>query len=364
MKRIRVNVGKVGVVTRKGDYNRVLNAGSYWLGMNEDVVEFEKSKLFTSIRDLEVMLQDESFEELTEVIDVADNEIVLKYSRGNFNAVLKPGRYFYFKGLIDFKFIRIDLNAVESTSLISNVVLRNPELNPYKYEFKIDSSEEGLLFIDGKFIKTLKQGLYFFWKNVTPVELLKIDMRQIQLEVSGQEILTKDKASVRLNFQTTYKVVDAQKALLDSKNYEKQLYTLVQLALREYVGSLTLDELLDAKEKVSDAILDYLKVRSMDLGVEVLNAGIRDIILPGDVKEIMNRVLIAQKNSEANAITRREETASTRMMLNTAKLMEDNKMLFKLKEMEYIEKISSRIGEVTVSNGGKVIDQLTQMFSK
>lgn len=78
----------------------------------------------------------------------------------------------------------------------------------------------------------------------------------------------------------------------------------------------------------------------------------------------MNKVLIATKQAQANTIVRREETASTRSLLNTAKLMEDNAMLFKLKEMEYIEKIADRVGEITVSGGGQVIDQLKQIFTK
>ena len=74
------------------------------------------------------------------------------------------------------------------------------------------------------------------------------------------------------------------------------------------------------------------------MGIKILGAGIRDIILPGDVKEIMNQVLIAEKKAQANVIMRREETASTRSLLNTAKLMDENTMLYRLKEMEFIEK--------------------------
>ena len=83
--------------------------------------------------------------------------------------------------------------------------------------------------------------------------------------------------------------------------------------------------------------------------VEVNDFGIRDIILPGDVKEIMNQVLIAEKKAQANIIMRREETASTRSLLNTAKLMEENAMLWKLKEMEYVEKIADKISNISVS---------------
>lgn len=78
----------------------------------------------------------------------------------------------------------------------------------------------------------------------------------------------------------------------------------------------------------------------------------------------MNQVLMAQKKAQANSITRREETAATRSLLNTAKLMEDNEMLFKLKEMEYVEKIADKVGEITVAGNGNVIAQLKEIFSK
>jgi regulator of protease activity HflC (stomatin/prohibitin superfamily) len=81
------------------------------------------------------------------------------------------------------------------------------------------------------------------------------------------------------------------------------------------------------------------------------------------MKDIMNQVLIAQKKAQANVIMRREETASTRSLLNTAKLMEENDMLYKLKEMEYVEKIAEKIGEITVSGNGNMVTQLKEIFS-
>ena len=133
--------------------------------------------------------------------------------------------------------------------------------------------------------------------------------------------------------------------------------------VREYIGQCTLDELLANKTSAGSYIMAYVEDKAADLGVKVHSCGIRDIILPGDVKEIMNQVLIAEKKAQANVIMRREETASTRSLLNTAKLMEDNEMLFRLKEMEYIEKISEKIGEITVNGGNQVMDQLRGLMS-
>ena len=126
----------------------------------------------------------------------------------------------------------------------------------------------------------------------------------------------------------------------------------------------SIDELLEKKEDIATAVFDEVSKSTAQLGVKVLNCGIRDVILTGDMKEIMNQVLIAQKQAQANVITRREETASTRSLLNTAKLMEDNEMLYKLKEMEYVEKIADRIGEITVSGNGNMVKQLKEIFAE
>jgi regulator of protease activity HflC (stomatin/prohibitin superfamily) len=85
--------------------------------------------------------------------------------------------------------------------------------------------------------------------------------------------------------------------------------------------------------------------------------------LPGEMREIMNQVLVAEKKAQANIIMRREETASTRSLLNTAKLMEENEMLFKLKEMEYVEKIAEKINNISVSGGGHLLEQMKAIFS-
>src|SRR5690606_26200238 len=110
--------------------------------------------------------------------------------------------------------------------------------------------------------------------------VLKVDLRQLQLEISGQESLSRDKAALRINFYTQYKVVDVIKAFIENKDFEKQLYILVQLALREFIGTLSLDELLEKKESISAYVMSTLKDKAFNLGVEIKDCGVRDIILP------------------------------------------------------------------------------------
>jgi hypothetical protein len=363
MKRVRINAGKVGIVIKRNAYNRVLTEGKFWLMPYEEAVVYDMAKPFIPPFELNILLKDEKLAALLIVVKVADNEIALKYEDGIFKGVLVPGKYAFWKGVIEYSFTTVDLGKIEIPESFDRNLLFKPEVASYMRAYTVESFEKGIMFVDGKFDKVLDAGIYLFWKNAIPVTVMKADLRQLQMEVSGQEILTRDKAALRVNFYAQYKITDVIKALVNCKEYDKQLYILMQLALREYIGTFSLDELLENKESVSASILKTISASAEKLGIEILACGIRDIILPGEVKEIMNQVLIAEKKAQANIITRREETASTRSLLNTARLMEDNAMLFKLKEMEYVEKIADKINTISLSGGNQIIDQLRDIFS-
>ena len=138
---------------------------------------------------------------------------------------------------------------------------------------------------------------------------------------------------------------------------------LAQLALREAVSQSTLDELLENRERLSARIFDTLKKREGEFFISVRDAGVKDLILPGEMRDIMNTVLAAEKKAQANVIARREETASTRSLLNTARLMEENKTLMRLKEMEHIEKVCENVSSLSLTGSGGLTDQLTSLLS-
>lgn len=363
MKQVKINEGYVGLVFKNGDYVKCVTAGKHWVKWGQEVKVYNMAYYFTAPIALEILLKDEQLAAMLEVIEVADNEIVVVQKNNIVTDVLKSGRYAVWKGLIQRRFTKIDLGKIEITESIEKAWFSRYDFNQYVRTFEVAAYEKAVMLVDDVYVQTLTAGTYRFWKNNTTIKMLKADMRQLQLEIAGQELLTKDKAAIRINFYTQYKVVDIEKALLDNKNYEKQLYVAMQLILRAYIGKYTLDELLEQKENIATAVFEDVKTIADKLGLQVLNAGIRDVILTGEMKEIMNQVLVAQKKAQANIITRREETASTRSLLNTAKLMEENEMLFKLKEMEYVEKIAEKVGEITVNGNGNMVKQLREMFT-
>jgi len=365
MKRVTINTNYVGLVFKRGKLKNVLTEGTYWLGFGEDIMLYDMGKeYFFTLAELEVLLTNTDFTNLVHVVDVADNELALVYRNGNFKNVLTAGKHAIWKGLSSYTFEKVNISNIEIEGNIDRNLLEKAPLVNYIRAFKVESFEQALLFINGKFDKILEAGNYMYWKNATTINVVKTDMRQLNLEVVGQEILTKDKAQLRINFSVQYKVADIIKALLENKDFEKQLYVTMQLALRESIGLMTFDELMESKEKIAAQVMDLTLAKASDLGIKLTNCGVKDIILPGDVKEIMNQVLIAEKRAQANIITRREETASTRSLLNTAKLMEENTMLYKLKEMEYVEKIAEKINNISLSGSGQIVDQLKQIFVK
>lgn len=365
MKRIIVPENNLAIVTNSlGVVTKYLTVGKHRLSWGERASIYDKSKDFYTNEDIDSLLLDTKFLNHVHVIEVAEGHIAMMYLNGVFTKVFNVGRHILWKNYKDYSFQIINTTTLEIQEDIALTILQKSIMAPYVRSYKIDPNEKGILYVDGKFEKVLDAGVYYWWANAIPVAVSKVDMRQSIMELSGQEILTKDKAQIRINFSVQYQVVDIEKVFLENKDYEKQLHNIMQLSLRGFIGQITLDELMENKAQVNEYVMTASQAQAQHLGVVILNCGLKDIILPGDMKDIMNQVLIAEKKAQANIIMRREETASTRSLLNTAKLMEENAMLMRLKEMEYVEKIADKINTISISGNGQIIDQLKQMFVK
>jgi regulator of protease activity HflC (stomatin/prohibitin superfamily) len=165
--------------------------------------------------------------------------------------------------------------------------------------------------------------------------------------------MTADKVTLRLNALVAYRVADPVKSALEVEDAAQALYRQAQLALRAVVGTRELDALLADKDAVGRELLGTLRAEAAAFGLEVKAAGIRDIILPGEMKEILNRVTQARKAAEADLVTRREETAAIRSQANTARIFESNPTLMRLRELEVLEKVAEKANlSVVVGDGG------------
>ena len=218
---------------------------------------------------------------------------------------------------------------------------------------QIEDSQVGLLSVDGAFVETLTPGLHVFWDVVEKAVVKVVDTREHALDVTGQEILTRDKVSLRVNLVAKYRVADPVKAVSTVKDFSDALYRALQHAFRQSLSAKSLDDILSRKGEVDDEAATRVRAEMAVIGLEVGDIAIKDVILPGDMRDILNKVVSAEKEAEANVIRRREETNATRSLLNTARVMAENPVMLRLKELEALEKIADKIQNLTVHNGTK-----------
>jgi regulator of protease activity HflC (stomatin/prohibitin superfamily) len=226
----------------------------------------------------------------------------------------------------------------------------------------IAQHEEGLLFVDGAFVEVLKPGRHTFWTTGRRVEVKRFDMRPTAVEIAAQEILTKDRIALRITLTAFRRIVDPVTVAQTVPDLDAWLYRLVQFAIREAVAGRTLDEILAARSRVDEEVRAFVAERVTGSGVEVADLGVKDVIMPGEVRDLVNEVVKAERLARANLIRRQEETAATRSLLNTAKLMEDNPLVLRLKELESLERVVEKVGRIDVSTGASGLDALTSQL--
>ncbi len=363
MKKTIINENQKGFLFKNGKYIKLLDAGKYYLFGGKEIEISDLEQPITCGRcPLETLLADKSIARQVAVVEVGDEELALHYVNGKFSSVLRHGKYAFWSVMDRHEFKRVDIsNPTVDESIPAYIFSKIPQIFYTKIE--VAEYQKARLFFNQKLERILDAGTYYFWKTPVKVEVGFVDVRLTQMDITGQEILTADKVSLRINFVCHYRITDYVRILTEIDDFAEQMHVAAQLALREYIGKYKLDEILENRAQMSEFVFAKLKEKEKDLFVEITDAGVKDIILPGEIREIMNTVLVAEKRAQANVITRREEVASTRSLLNTAKLMDENQTLYKLKELEYVERICENVGNISLNGNGNILSQLTEILN-
>jgi regulator of protease activity HflC (stomatin/prohibitin superfamily) len=292
-------------------------------------------------------------------MDLADDEAGLRYENDVLVEIVPPGtRRLYWRGLVEHRLERVDFEQGCALPAALARRLTQPALRARGVAglggvllVLVPAYHVGVLKIDGKIERLLEAGLSAFWRFNRDVTVELVDLRLQALEVGGQEILTRDKVALRLNLSATWCYSDVLRAFGQLQKPVEHLYRELQFALRAAVGTRTLDELLEDKQMIDEVVIAQVRARLPDSGVDVRSVGVKDIVLPGEMKTILAQVVEAEKAAQANVIRRREETAATRSLLNTAKVMEENPTALRLKELETLERVAERIDRISVFGG-------------
>jgi len=356
-----------GLLFRNGDFVEVLNPGSYrtwfWnLGRDHiEVVNTTKTRFEHAM--LDVLILNGVLRDQFHVVDLNDSQRALVWKDDRLAFILGPGRHAFWKTPYAIHIAVYDISEFRFSHPRLQTILQQPDATRWLNGVFVDAHEDVLLYRDGTLIDRLGEGLHVFWQGTGKVAWKTIDRREQVADVAGQEIMTADKVTLRVNLMVTYQVADAQKALTSTSDYTQALYREAQLVLRAAVGAKALDALLGDKESAGGEVKSALEARAAQMGLRINSVGLRDIVLPGDMKTLLNQVISATKEAEANLIRRREETAAARSQANTAKLLAESPALARLKELEMLEKILAGSKATFVFGQGDIGKQIKSLVA-
>ena len=356
-KRVLIDENERAIWLYKGEVRGILGAGEHVLTNRDGSLRIERQPLsqmlFKSAYEQAVLekLPVDAATHLT-VVRTAENEIAVIERDGIINTILGPDdKLILWTDAGPWKAARVDI--ADSPRVEAKLLQRLQKAGKTQLvtRVEVDEGKTALVSIDGRMTDRLEAGVTGYWNPGRKIAAKLVDLTRQALDVTGQEVLTRDRVTLRINISAEYRVVDPLLAVTSVKDFADTLYRALQLAFRKTIGALTLDQILEQKGMVDAEAADKVRTDMAMIGVEVSDISLKDVILPGEMREILNQVVAVQKEAEANVIRRREETNATRSLLNTAKVMAENPVMLRLKELEALESIAGKVERLTVTNG-------------
>jgi regulator of protease activity HflC (stomatin/prohibitin superfamily) len=204
---------------------------------------------------------------------------------------------------------------------------------------QVNQYEKSVKFFFGKYYKTLQPG----WRLVFPIiqSQEKVDMRIKAVDVPDQNAITKDNVSVNVNAVIYYKVVSAEKAILEIENFRYAIMQYAQTTMRNVVGEVTLDELLASRDSIADKIKTIVEKTSASWGLEVINVELKDIRLPAEMERTIAKQAEAEREKRAVIITSEGELAASQNMAKAAEILSSTPGALHLRTLQSINDVSS-----------------------
>ncbi len=207
--------------------------------------------------------------------------------------------------------------------------------------------EQGLLYVHGKFHGVLEPGRHYLWP-FTGRKVVILDVRRASVQIANQKLLTADQITVTLNALADYDIVDVAAAIHKVADFRGRLYEDVQMAIRQVVGEVSVDQLLQDRARIHDQILAAVGPAAAGYGLQVLRVGIKDVILAPRVRDLLMKEAEAKRVAQAMLIGAREEVATLRALANAARLAAEHPHLLRLRELDTVRAFAQTPGNTVV----------------
>lgn len=343
------------LVLREGRFETILGPGLHRLRMADRTIEMHQlgRPVFASAYDVALFREQPGLaaRHLTEVRTGAEEVAVILRDGRVFDVLRPDARLVLWTDAGPWTVERVALDETQAIPPALGLRLARAGQLQMVASFEVPEGHVGMMAQEGVQTRVLPAGTHRFWGVGRKLAVKLVDLRWRTHDVTGQELLTKDRVTLRVNLAADYRVADPLRAVTAVKDFEEALHRALQLAFRKTLGAVTLDTLLADKVSVDAEAAAQVRAEMAGIGIEVGAIALRDVILPGEMRDILNRVVAAQKEAEANVIRRRDEADATRSLLNAAKVMAENPVMLRLKELEALEAIAGKVERLTVHNG-------------
>lgn len=351
---IDVPLDERAVVLRHGIPVRVLGPGRTWLfGLGVSIARLSTAAPCADVApEVRAILDPASYREI--VLGRRERAIVSRNGRPF--AFLRPGTHLVWvvDPSTEVEVHSIDAPMPELTEALVALVPRTEYVL-----VDVPQHARGLLFVGERYERDLAPGRHAFWTSPSgPVSVRVVDVRRQQVTLAGQELMTRDKVTIRLSLLVEYAVEDPVLSTFATVDVRDAIYGAVQLAARDYVASVTLDGLLEGRRAMTAYLASEVAPKARAIGVVVGELGVKDVVLPGEMKTLLNRVIEAEKEAAANVISRREEAAATRLRASSAKIFEEQPILMRLTELEALKDVAKSVGDLRIVVGDAGLERL------
>ncbi|MBQ6396415.1 SPFH domain-containing protein [Candidatus Saccharibacteria bacterium] len=210
----------------------------------------------------------------------------------------------------------------------------------------INQYERGIVLRLGRFKRTLEPGL----NVVNPFfdKVIKVDVRTRPMDIPKQEVITRDNVTVNVDAVVYARVINPQKAVLETTDYRYATSTFAQTALRDVTGNFDLDELLSKRDEISIKIREIVDVQTDKWGIDIESVKLQNIELPSDMKRAMAKQAEAERERRAAIISADGEKAAARAVSEAASLLASTPGGLNIRTLQTLEKISSDPSQKTV----------------
>lgn len=200
--------------------------------------------------------------------------------------------------------------------------------------------ERGLKYVKGRFKQVLPPGQYWVWCLLDSTTIRKVDIRPQYASVPGQAVLTADGIGLKISLTAVYAISDPATAINQVADYHQALYLILQTGMRQLIGAIAIDDLLASQTQLNQQLQEICASQVQPLGLRLVEVSIKDLMLPGELKQLYAQVVQARQAGLAQLERARGETAALRNLANAARLANDNPNLLRLRLLQALEQSS------------------------